>query len=411
MDFSESELIKHKRSLRYLEQYAARRVYKGYDPYDVLMGKIPFARLGKWPPILAIQLFKRNPLNFRRFIGVPKSLNPKALGLFLHGYSLHPGRDRNAEKAKQIFELLQANQSPVEKGMGWGYPFPWASPKKFLPAWSPTAVVTGFVIQGMDAYYRAFADERALDAMKKACAFIEHCLYHTAEDDIYAISYSTAEPDFCYNASLLAAEVYARTSAHTSDSLLADKAKKALNAVINRQKSDGSWNYSEDLETGKQRVQIDFHQGFVLDSIMAIAEALNYYPESVERALQEGFEFYRDNQFDAAGRAKWRLPGEYPADIHHQAQGIITASRYYRFCGSTRAAELAKRVSLFTLANFQDRRGYFYYRKHRYFTDRTSYMRWGNAWMFLALSEIVKAAELREQTSKATFTNEHIITN
>ncbi len=411
MDISESELIRFRRSLRHLEQYAAKRVYKGYDPYDVLMGKIPFTKMGKWPPILAIQLFKRNPLNFRRLIGVPKSLNPKALGLFLRGYSLHPSRDRNAEKAKQIFEMLLACKSPVEKGMGWGYPFPWASPKKFLPAWAPTAVVTGFVVQGLDAYYRAFADERALDAMEKACEFIGHSLYHSNEDNVFAISYSTAEPDFCYNASLLAAEVYARTSAHNGRVDFAEIAKKALLSVINKQKSDGSWNYSEDLDTGKQRVQIDFHQGFVLDSIMAIAEALNYYPENVERALQDGFEFYRDNQFDATGKAKWRLPGDYPADIHHQAQGVITGSRYYRFCGSTRAAELAKRVSLYTLANFQDRRGYFYYRKHRYFTDRTSYMRWGNAWMFLALSEIIKATELREQSAKATFTNEHLITN
>jgi hypothetical protein len=389
MEFSESELINIRRAFNDLETYVRRRQYKGYDPYDVLLSPFPFRKLGKWPPILAIQLFKRNPLNLRKIFGVPKQWNPKALGLFLRAYAMMPPNEENEKKCRWLFDKLLELRSQGYPGMGWGYPFPWASPEKYLPAWSPTSVVTGFVAQGLDVYYRRYGDERAAEALDGACVFLSESLHHIVEDDFYAISYSTVKPDFCYNASLLAAQTYALRYAHNLQSAYADIAKSALDTVISRQKSDGSWNYSERLNTGKQRVQIDFHQGFVLDSILSIAASLDYFPPSVERALQEGFEFYRDCQFTSEGRARWRLPGDYPADIHHQAQGIITATRYYAYSGSRRAEDLAKSVLFFTLRNFRDRKGYFYYRKHRSVTDRTSYMRWGNAWMLLAMAEIL----------------------
>ena len=401
MDFSESELIKLKRSLRYLREYCEKRQYKGYDPYDVLMSKIPFSKFGKWPPILAIQIFKRNPLNFRPIIGVPRSTNPKGLGLFLKGYSTYEGHPDREKKARAIFDKLLEVQTPVENGMAWGYPFPWASPEKFLPAWSPTSVVTGFVAQGIDSYYKAFGDKRALDALERAGEFLSNDLHHTEEDELYAISYSTVKPDFCYNASLLAAETYAMTYAHTQNADYKNKALKALDSVLKRQKSDGSWNYSENLETGKQRVQIDFHQGFVIDSIISICTSIGTTNEDAEKAIQKGFDFYREKQFTNSGRSLWRLPESYPSDIHHQAQGIITALKYYEYSGGKMAALMAKKVATYTLENFQDRRGYFYYRKHKNFTDRTTYMRWGNAWMFLAMSMLVHSIESNTKTKGA----------
>jgi len=397
MDFTESELIKLKRSLRYLRDYCEKRKYKGYDPYDVLLSKVPFVKFGKWPPILAIQFFKRFPLNFRPLIGVPKSLNPKALGLFLKGYCTYKAHPDAELKARDLFEKLLEVQTPVEKGMAWGYPFPWASPEKYLPAWSPTSVVTGFVAQGIDAYYRAYGDERALDALNQACIFLSEGLHHTDEDEFYAISYSTVKPDFCYNASLLAAQTYALTYSHTGQSQYKSIAHRALNSVLQRQKSDGSWNYSENLETGKQRVQIDFHQGFVLDSILSICKSLNEFSEASEGALQKGFEFYREKQFSNEGQAYWRLPERYPSDIHHQAQGLITAVNYFDYTNGKMAGLMAKKIAFYALNHFQDKRGYFYYRKHRNFTDRTSYMRWGNAWMFLAMSKLLNSYEKQEK--------------
>jgi hypothetical protein len=43
------------------------------------------------------------------------------------------------------------------------------------------------------------------------------------------------------------------------------------------------------------------------------------------------------------------------------------------------------------MANLWDERGFFYYRRLRFFTIRTSYMRWTQAWMFLALATILES--------------------
>jgi hypothetical protein len=38
----------------------------------------------------------------------------------------------------------------------------------------------------------------------------------------------------------------------------------------------------------------------------------------------------------------------------------------------------------------QDKKGYFYYQKFPFFTNKISYMRWGQAWMLLAISSLLE---------------------
>jgi hypothetical protein len=84
----------------------------------------------------------------------------------------------------------------------------------------------------------------------------------------------------------------------------------------------------------------------------------------------------------------WRIPREWPVDIHNQAQGIITSSRLSHL--NPEYLEFAKKIACWTIENMQDKTGYFYFRKNRFYTNKISYMRWSNAWMFLALAELLK---------------------
>lgn len=69
-----------------LLDYCNQNDWAGYDPYDALNSEI-FKRLpfldSKWPRIALAQLIKRSPLNFRPFLLIPKTQNPKAIALFL----------------------------------------------------------------------------------------------------------------------------------------------------------------------------------------------------------------------------------------------------------------------------------------------------------------------------------------
>jgi hypothetical protein len=48
---------------------------------------------------------------------------------------------------------------------------------------------------------------------------------------------------------------------------------------------------------------------------------------------------------------------------------------------------LADRILRWTLEHLRDsRRGFFYYQRRRFYTVRTPYMRWTQAWMLYALA-------------------------
>jgi len=67
-----------------LRKWIEGQDFKGWDPYDALNSPFPFHRFGKWGEVLAIQAFKRSPMNLRPLFGVRKELNPKAMGLLLN---------------------------------------------------------------------------------------------------------------------------------------------------------------------------------------------------------------------------------------------------------------------------------------------------------------------------------------
>src|SRR5687768_6402652 len=75
-----------------LKDYCEKENFKGYDPYDGLNSKvfssIPVISHNRWARLAWIQLFKRSPINLRSLLGISKSYNAKALGLFLAGYCI-----------------------------------------------------------------------------------------------------------------------------------------------------------------------------------------------------------------------------------------------------------------------------------------------------------------------------------
>ncbi len=398
-------------ALARLLRYAESEDYAGYDPYDTLNSPLPFHWLGKWGPVLAIQFQKRNPLNIRPLLGVRKGRNPKGVGLFLRAYSLlyqQSGDQEYLRKAEKLFTWLREHPSKGYSSYCWGYNFPWASPVKHLGAYEPSVVVTGFVAKGLHEYYHSSGDERVIEVMEGAVHFVLNQLPRYEDETGVCISYTPVMKDACYNASLLGAELLARyvnvlSSSEGStapryaapssldaglrrttrgDDLLA-LIESAVNFVVNRQQFDGRWNYSLDLDSGKERVQIDFHQGYVIESIEEIMRLTGIRKPEWEDAVRKGLTFYRNDQFFEDGRSKWRLPKEWPVEIHNQAQGIVTFSMFDKY------RDFARVIPEYTIREMQDRRGYFYYQKFPWYTNRISYMRWSNAWMAVALSTVL----------------------
>ncbi len=377
-------------SFELVKDYIEAENFSGYDPYDTLCSWIPFTKLGKWPAVLATQFQKRNPLNVRPLLGISKERNPKGIGLILHGYSLIYAKDPRPEYLQRIDELLSwltENTAKGYEGPCWGYNFAWAGPTKTVPAYTPSAVATGFVCRGLFACYEATKDPRASALLCGATHFVLNHLARYEDESGICFSYTPVMQDVCYNASLLAAEVLARADAVRGLDEYQGLVEKALRFVLHRQKPDGHWKYSLELATGHERTQTDFHQGYVLESLHDLLALTGVEIIGAREAIDCGLDFYHREQFFDEGRSKWRLPKVSPTEIHNQSQGIITFSRLDGYSSSDPA--FAQRIAEWTIQNMQSQDGHFHYQKRRAYTIRIPYMRWSDAWMFLALSVLL----------------------
>lgn len=365
---------------------------KGYDPYDVLNSNFDFRIFGKFGPILAIQLNKRNPINLRPLLGIKKEINPKGMGLFLKAYSLLYKKTQNKlylEQARSIFQWLKDNYSKGFSGYAWGYNFDWASSEMFLPAYTPSVVVTSFVIDGIFAYYEITKDESAVKVINSASSYIIDDIPISYFTNGIAFSYTHLQKDCCYNASLLAAEILAKKDHVNNSNSHKDLIKRAIDFVVSKQHPKGEWWYSYNQNTGTERNQIDFHQGFILVSLSNLIQLTNLDEQYYQRALTDGLSYYHDFQFYSNGRSKWRIPNNWPVDIHNQSQGIITFSKLKAL--NSKYLAFARSIAQWSMDNMQSPKGYFFYRKYLFLINKIPYIRWGQAWMLLALAELLIA--------------------
>jgi len=370
-------------SLQGLLGYCEKRDWKGYDPYDGLntawQKVLPLK--GKFLRILLIQLLKRSPLNLRKSLLIREGHNPKGLGLFLSAmarlYS-HSGEERYKMSAYRLIHLLLEKKSTGYSGKCWGYNFDWQSRSFFLPQATPTVVATSFIANAFLDAYQVFKEERFLEIARSSCDFICRDLNRTGGCEGFCFSYSPLDKTTIHNANILGASLLARTASFTGEDELKITAGDSMKFVIDHQNSDGSWYYGTQAH---HRWIDNFHTGFVLESL---SDYINFASElNLKSNLERGLKFYRDNFFLSDGTPKYYHNRIYPIDIHSCAQSIITLVKLGSL--SEQNPPLAEKVLLWTLANMQDEKGYFYFQKRGWLTNRIAYMRWSQAWMLKAL--------------------------
>ncbi len=368
-----------------LGQFIEDADYIGWDPYDTLNTSWKVLKKGKWPPVLAIQLQKRSPIDLRKTLRIKPGLNPKTLALMLQAYAI----EGKTDKFKPLLTSLKEVATSGFRGYGWGYHFDWASPVKFLPAYSPTIVVTGFVSQALVRCYDVQPSDELKSLLEGISTFMREELAWTDHEIGRSVSYSTVAEDVCYNASLLGAQHFGSTYRLFGSEQDAADAKSLVDFVVSKQQPNGCWNYSMDIETGKERKQVDFHQGYVIDSINSVVDETGYKSAEVLMAIEKGLDFYATMQFDGNGLCLYRWPKRWPLDIHNQSQGVITFARGKRW--NERYLDLSRKILDATIDQLWNEKGYFEYRKYPMYKMRTPMMRWAQAWMYLAITEYEKA--------------------
>jgi hypothetical protein len=200
--------------------------------------------------------------------------------------------------------------------------------------------------------------------------------------DEVCFSYTPLDETRVFNASLLAGETLASVGAETLEEDLLTVAERAARYVVRRQRADGSWAYGA---AGFQGWADNFHTAFILTSLARIMEASGAARAEFAGSLRRGYEFWRANFFLADGWPKYYHDNPYPADAHSTGAAVVALIELKDSMPD--APALADRIIGWTLENLRDpRRGFFYYQRRRFYTIRTPYMRWTQAWMMYALA-------------------------
>jgi hypothetical protein len=377
--------------------YCRDNSWAGYDPYDALnsslFSTVPILN-SRLPRLVLTQALKRSPINVRPFLGIPKTQNPKALALFLSAFlkiseADLPDRD---DLILLMISRLQALRSPGTAYWCWGYSFPWQTRKDVVPAGTPNLVCTTFVANALVDAYEYTADSRCLTMAASAAEYILNELYWSDGKAIHSFGYPLPSLRVqVHNANFLASALLCRVSKLAGDTRFIGRALDVARCSVANQREDGSWDYGE---LASQRWIDNFHTGFNLGALCAIGQYLE--TAEFDDSVRRGFEFYLSNFFREDGAPKYFHNRTYPIDIHCVAQSIITLAEFKHLNPSS--LPMADKVLRWALTNMRDERGFFYYRVLRAMTIRTSYMRWSQAWMLLALATFARESMLDEKS-------------
>jgi len=379
-------------SILSLHSFVKENGWKGYDPYDGLNSKFTLciSSRSKWIRVFFVQFNKSFPVNLRSILRIKKGIHIKGMGLFALAFLKLFRTIGNVDFLEDAASCLDFLKNKSLKGRYpdhcWGDYFEYQPVKSALTTNTtntPDIINTVVCALAFLEHYKITGSKESLGIATSSKNFIVDTLYVNKDGKTFFKYTPTSEPSrITYNASTHGAMFLSKINKYVKDKKNSEIAIKVMNYIISKQKPNGVWYYSE--ANGKEVIQIDFHQGFILDDLYDFIKYTKPFNDRYIKALLKGAEFYKNEQFLPDGKAKWRWPRVYPIDIHNQAQGIITFSRLSEI--EPGHLDFAKKIAFWTIENMQGRTGEFYYQNWRFFANKIPYMRWGQAWMMLALS-------------------------
>ena len=379
------------RGLEALRRWIETRQFAGYEPFDLLNS--PYLS-GAWarkalPAILFIQAGKRFAgLRLRQALKIPPSRNPKALGLCLSAYCdlAQAGYDVSAEAAWLKNELIRL-RSPLEAEYCWGYDWDYVSLRgPRLPAFAPNCIASYFCGTAMMEMHKVFADSEALEIAESVAHFLTTRLHRSFESaEEVCFSYTPNDKTLIYNSSALTAVFLARIGSLRENQEYLSLAHKAMVFLQRGQLESGGWYYGR---LRRQRWIDGFHTSY---NVCALLDYLRITGDrTFNDAMLLGHRYYQTNFFTGEGAPKYFHDRTFPIDIHGCSQAILHFIAFTSI--DPQALELAQRTFGWTMNNMAAPDGAFYYQRHRYWTNRTPYMRWGQAWMLRALARLLLAS-------------------
>ncbi len=379
-----------------LFQYMRSANYEGHDLFDGLNSRIfkgsPLYK-SKLFRLALIQFCKKSAIDFRGWLAVPKGFNPKGGALSLLGMlNLYQttGQEVYSNEAYILFQRLRHSVLQRRVGNAWGYNFDWQARAFFVPIGTPNLVTSVYVGRALFAYYRAFNDAEALDLALGVSDFILNEMVKFEDENFACFNYIPGEDTEVHNASLLGAAYLAEALSYLPENrqpVIRQKILKAVRFATTDINPDGSWPY------GTQpfhRWVDNFHTAFNIECLYRIQQHLQ--TDEFSLSLKQVIDYYISDLFTQTGIPKYYNNATYPIDVHVLAESMVLLQllRDTGFAGHESRRLLIENTLLTLCEEFQDPKGYFYYQKLSRGWNRIPYIRWGQAWMFYAMSGCLK---------------------
>lgn len=378
--------------------YCRKNDWAGHDPYDALNSRIFLALPwlnSRIPRLVLTQALKRSPVNIRSLALIPPTQNPKAISLFLRAalqMSQVEGMPVEGLISHFLEKLIELRSTGTPYWC-WGYSFPWQTRTIVVPRGAPNLVCTTFIASALLDLYETQPDPRLLEMAASSAEYMLNDLYWR-DGSLASFSYPLASLRVeIHNANFLASALLCRVYKHTGEKKFVEPALAAARSSAARQQADGSWYYGE---KPTQKWVDNFHTGYNLSGLRQIDNALG--TDEFEPVIQKGFDFYKTHFFREDGAARYFHDKTYPIDIHCVAQSILSPLEFLDLDPGN--LELSLSAFRWALKNMWDERGFFYYRVLRTVKIRTSYMRWSQAWMLLALSTLLHELQAAAQKTE-----------
>lgn len=377
-----------------LDRWISTNGWEGYDPYDI-RGQDWYVRLfgaQRWPfrklrGALALIESRLPPLALRKVLRIRKEINAKGMGLMASAYLTRWDMTRDASyrrKAEEVLSWLAENRCPDYPGACWGYPFHWQS-RVFFPRGTPSVVVTATVGDAWLQHYERTHSEASLEIAEEIAVFLLRGLNRPVEEDErLCFSYTPLDHFKVHNASLFAAAFLARLGALVDNREYQNLALKAARYTLSEQNADGSFYY---WGSEPPTIVDHYHTGFVLRHLDTVRRESS--ADFIDGPLQRGYAFYIDRLFTESGTPKFSPDSTYPIDIHSCAEAILCLCQLGPEFG---ALENIEPVFALTQTKLLSSEGW--YRaairrtRGRDVPQCVPYMRWGQAWMLLALARL-----------------------
>ena len=210
-----------------------------------------------------------------------------------------------------------------------------------------------------------------------ATRFVLHDLHRHKGATGFCFAYAPVDDSRVHNADMLGASLVAGVASIDGDSAAMQLASDNIAYSVSAQRPDGSWAYGD---AWNQQCIDSLHTGYKLAALRDFGRYA--HSDRFHDALVNGYRFYLRNYFLRDGTVKHYHDRAYPLEAHAIAHALICVSELSDL--DPRSGRVRGLVTQRFFDAFWGKHGYFWYRKTPLVTNRVPYLRWVEAWAFLA---------------------------